>query len=107
MPNDRNSLKAGIGAILGTRAVEDNAPHDDGIRLVSRGGRPPKGSSPAWGRQRNKTTSVVFDVAQHETLIRLSNRTGLSFKELMYVLINEGLKRYESGELEIQNNRLI
>ena len=96
---DKNRLRGGISALFAQGA---DAP--DGISLPRRGGRPEKGTASRFSRKTQKVTSVVFDPDQHEYLKKLSLKTGVTFKELMFRLIQEGIDRYESGEISLKPN---
>ena len=107
MNKDRNTLRQGVSSILGSAARRASALDQDGestgVVLTSHGGRPPAGSGLGWDRKRNKMTSVVFDAEQHRELRILSNKLGITFKQLMFELLREGHSRYHAGELEIKN----
>lgn len=102
MGNERNKLRGSMASLLG-RQAEDEAPA--GVQLANKGGRPPKDRPSAWNSKRDYRTSLVMDREQYNVIRRLSNVSGQTLKELMFVLLEEGLKRYESGELKIRNIR--
>lgn len=95
MSKDRNSLKAGITSMISRDGAS--------TRLVNGLGRPPKDSPSAWDEKRNYRTSIVMDAKQHGDIRRLSSRCGVTFKDAMFLLLEEGLRRVESGELVIGN----
>lgn len=99
MPNDRNKLKGGVQSLL--RRTE--APAVEEVTLVKRSGRPPKDQPSGWNSNRDYRTSIVMDREQHNTIKKLANSTGVTFKQVMYLLLEEGLTRYESGKLTIKN----
>lgn len=102
MANERNKLKGGVASLL--NRAEPSAPRG-GVELSSRGGRPPKDRPSGWNSCRDYRTSLVVDRDQYDKIRRLSNSTGQTVKQLMFILLEEGLKRYESGHLKIVNLR--
>jgi hypothetical protein len=95
--NEKNRLKNVLGSVV-IGAVEN-------VELLSKAGRPAQGDNRAWDKERNYRTSLVMDPEQHNAIKRLANKTGVTFKQTMYLLLDEGLRRVESGELEIVNTR--
>ncbi len=95
--NERNMLKVGVGSLIRRQPDE--------VHLVRKAGRPGKGADQnnRWSKSRNITTSMVMDKDQHNQIKRLANRTGNTFKETMYLLLQEGLNRYDCGDLVITN----
>lgn len=94
--NERNMLRAGVGSLISRQ------PND--VQLVSKAGRPAKDAGKGagrWAKSRNITTSMVMDKEQHNQIKKLANKTGNTFKETMYLLLQDSLNRYESGELQI------
>ena len=92
--SDRNKLKAGAASLLKRS--------QDEVQLVRRAGRP--GSSvttSTWERSRNLTTSIVMDKEQHSEIRRIANKTGNSFKQTMFLLLDEGIRSYRNGILRI------
>ena len=96
--NERNMLSLGAEALIKRSTPE--------VQLVSKAGRPSAADShEKWERHRNYTTSLVMDKEQHNQIKRLANKTGITFKQVMYLLLEEGLNRYDSGELVIAGPR--
>ncbi len=54
-----------------------------------------------WEKGRGFPTSFVFDKKQYLLVCYLANQEGISRKEMIYRLINEGLYRYNSGEMSM------
>ena len=54
-----------------------------------------------WARCRGYQTTFIFDAHQYVKISKLAFDEQLSIQEFMYQLLNEGLKRYESGEMNI------
>lgn len=54
-----------------------------------------------WAKGRGYPTSFVFDAAQYITICEIANDEHLTRKELVYRLLQEGLKKYYSGELDM------
>lgn len=95
MSAQRNIMRENLGSLI-KKSTED-------VQLAPKSGRPPKGSVSSWPEERNYRTTIVLDKEQHQSLKRLANKSGASFKEVMYLLLSEGLKRVESGDLVIEN----
>ncbi len=94
--NDRNKLKAGAASLL-KRCQEE-------VPLVRRAGRPgASAGTSTWDRARNLTTSLVMDKEQHSEIRRIANKTGNSFKQTMFLLLDEGLRSYRDGSLQISS----
>ena len=99
--NERNRLRGGVESLL-RRSVGPDEPNE--VKLVNKSGRPPKDSPTGWNSKRDYRTSIVMDREQHNELKRLANSKGMTFKEVMYLLIEEGLRRLDAGELEMKGN---
>ena len=95
---DKNRLRSGVSALF-----DQTAGGAAGLEHPRRGGRPEKGRAGRFSRKTQKVTSVVFDPDQHEYLKELSLKTGVTFKEVMFLLIREGIVRYERGEVDIKS----
>lgn len=94
--NERNMLSMGAESLIKRNSDE--------VRLVKKAGRPSAGSpQTSWDKKRNLTTSMVMDREQHNQIKRLANKTGNTFKQVMYLLLQEGLNRYEAGDMVIHN----
>lgn len=102
MANERNKLKAGVSSLLGRAGIVQER---QDVELSRRGGRPPKDKPSGWNSSRDYRTSLVVDREQYSKIRRLSNITGQTVKQLMYLLLEEGLASYESGHLKIANLR--
>lgn len=98
---DKNKLRGGVSALFSNVAPREDASAGR-VNLPKRGGRPDKGTVNRFSRKTDKVTSVAFDPEQHSYIRRLSLKTGITFKELMYRLIQNGIEHYENGELVLK-----
>ena len=99
--NERNKLRGGVESLLRRSGGDDEGGE---VKLVSKSGRPPKDNPSGWNSRRDYRTSVVMDREQHNALKKLANSKGMTFKEVMFLLIQEGMRRLESGDLEMKGN---
>lgn len=96
---DRNKLAAGASKLFGVQTANEQA----AVQLPRRGGRPEKGETRRWTRSTEKVTTIVLDQEQHNYLKKLSIRTGVTFKEIMYRFLADAIGRYKDGEIVIKN----
>jgi len=101
MGNDRNKLHAGVASLLSR--PESGAMGN--VELAHKGGRPPRERPSSWNSKRDYRTSLVMDRDQYNEIRALANSTGLTLKQLMYLLLEEGLRRHQSGDLKINGLR--
>lgn len=65
-------------------------------------GRVAKGrTEKRWVPNRGYPTSFVFDAEQYVTIGEIAYEEKMTRKELVYRLLQEGLKKYYSGELDM------
>lgn len=67
-----------------------------------RGPRGPKSSmEKRWAKGRGFPTSFVFDRYQYLEVCKIAAGEKISRKEMVFRLIKEGLKKYNSGEMDM------
>ncbi|MBQ9713062.1 MAG: hypothetical protein IJV54_12325 [Bacteroidales bacterium] len=93
---DRNKLRGGVSALFG------QGPQEDSGRLPRRGGRPDAEHPSRFSVKTHKATSVYFDPTQHEYMKKISIKERITFKELMYRLLEYGIDGYKSGDLKLK-----
>lgn len=94
---DRNKLRLGASALFNTQSSGEEAD----VKLPRRGGRPEKGDTRRWSRKNEKVTTIVLDPDQHEYLKRLSIKTGVTFKEIMFRFLEDSIRRYKEGMISL------
>lgn len=73
-------------------------------RARSKGGvgRPPLDKQKLqWREIRGYRLTFVFDAGQYVRISHIANDEGLAIQEMVFQLLEEGLKRYDSGEMKI------
>lgn len=103
MTLDRNKLRMGASQLFNSGVQEGTR---DEISLPRRGGRPEKGTTRVFSRKTEKVTTIVLDPDQHAYLKKLSVRTGVTFKEVMYRFLADAIGRYEDGAIELKQESM-
>lgn len=72
------------------------------VRSKAGVGRPPlHGEKLQWRGVRGYKTTFIFDAVQYVRISHIADEEGLAIQEMVFQLLDEGLKRYDSGEMKI------